>query len=226
MRRITGKQVTEFSAQEYDSLLGRYSAGVLLDVGTGDGKHAAHLARQRPDQLVIGLDAAKDNLRKVATRAAANPAKGGLPNLIYVWAAAERLPAELHGVTELHMLMPWGSLLRGVLGADPAMLRGLAEICVPDTRFLVALNLHAWRPVVPEVGSAPEPTPESAPDTIGSILATSGWRLDTAEYLDEDAITALATSWTRRLNSSRNQLDVLALTGVINPSSGLHGDTN
>jgi 16S rRNA (adenine(1408)-N(1))-methyltransferase len=217
MRRVLGKRIVEIDGAGFDDLLSRYE-GVVLDVGTGDGKHAFHLARQRPDQLVVGLDAAKDNLRKTAAKAAANPAKGGLANLIYLWAPAEQLPAGLRGVTELHMLMPWGSLLRGMLGSDPSMLRGLAAVCEPDARFLTTLNLHAWRPPVPEVGDHPEPTPESAVKGLGPLLAAAGWRLDEAKYLDAEEISALATSWTRRLNSTRAQLDVLALTGVINPS--------
>jgi 16S rRNA (adenine(1408)-N(1))-methyltransferase len=218
VRRITGKRIVDFGAAEFAALRDTCRGGVVLDVGTGDGKHATHLARKHPDRLVIGLDAAKDNMRKAATQASANPAKGGLPNLLYVWAAAERLPAELGGVTELHLLMPWGSLLRGLLGSDPAMLRGLASACVADARFLVTLNLHAWRPAVPEVGEHPEPTPQSALTDLGPILAAAGWRLDEVEYLDAQGIAALATSWTRRLHSSRDELAVLALTGVVRPT--------
>ena len=217
MRRIIGKTAVELDKTAFQELTSRCD-GLLLDVGTGDGKHALHLARRHPELLVVGLDAAKDNLRKVATKASAKPTKGGTPNLVLVWASAERLPAELRGITELHMLMPWGSLLRGILRPDPEMLRGLADACGPDTPFLVTLNLHAWHPPVPEVGDHPEPTPESAIDELGPALADAGWRLDSAEYLDPEAVDALATSWTRRLNSSRSQLDVLGLRGVINPS--------
>ncbi|RZS32830.1 putative methyltransferase [Herbihabitans rhizosphaerae] len=216
MRRVTGKQVVEYSAAEFAELRANYR-GVLLDVGTGDGKHAYHAAKNNPESLVVGLDAAKDNMRKTAAKASAKPAKGGLANLVYLWESAERLPDALTGVTELHVLMPWGSLLRGVLGSDPEMLRGLAAVCVPGARFLVALNLHAWRPPVPEVGDHSEPTPESADEDLGLILAENGWKLESARYLNADEIGALATSWTRRLNSSRDAFDVLELTGVINP---------
>ncbi|OLR89522.1 16S rRNA (adenine(1408)-N(1))-methyltransferase KamB [Actinokineospora bangkokensis] len=216
MRRVTGKNVVDLPAAEFAALRATH-AHALLDVGTGDGKHPAHVARTRPDTLVVGLDAAKDNMRKAATRAAAKPAKGGQPNLLYVWAPAEHLPEGLTGFTELHVLMPWGSLLRGVLGSDPAMLRGLAAACTPGARFLITLNLHAWQPPVPEVGEHPEPTPDTAQDALGPALAAAGWHLDTATYLDADEIAALSTSWTRRLNSSRDHLEVLALTGTITP---------
>lgn len=210
MRRIRGKQIVELAAAEFAELAGRYRA-VVLDLGTGDGKHALQLSRQRPDQLVVGLDAAKDNLRKVSGRASA-------ANLIYLWAAAERLPPELTGIGELHVLMPWGSLLRGMLDDGSAMLTELAGRCTPDARFLITLNLHAWRPPVPEVGEHPEPTPESAMAELAPRYAEHGWRLDEARYLDDAAIAELATSWTRRLNSSRGRLEVLALAGAINPT--------
>ncbi|WP_035302981.1 16S rRNA (adenine(1408)-N(1))-methyltransferase KamB [Actinokineospora inagensis] len=217
MRRVTGKQVVQVDRAEFAALRGRYTAA-LLDVGTGDGKHALHLARAHPDLLVIGLDAATDNMRRAATKAAASPKKGGLPNLLYLWAAAEQPPAELSDITEVHVLMPWGSLLRGVLGSDPAMLTALAALCAPDTPFLITLNLHAWRPPVPEVGTHPEPTPDSAAEDLGPALKAAHWHLHAAEYLDDAGIAALATSWTRRLNSSRDRLDVLALRGLINPT--------
>ncbi|HEU5268738.1 MAG TPA: class I SAM-dependent methyltransferase [Jatrophihabitans sp.] len=211
MRQIRGKQVIELAAPEFAELAGRYGR-VVLDLGTGDGKHALQLSRQRPDELIIGLDAAKDNLRRVSGRA-------GAANLVYLWAAAERLPPELTGIGELHVLMPWGSLLRGMLDDGSPMLRELAGRCTPDARFLITLNLHAWRPPVPEVGEHAEPTPESALAELAPRYARHGWRLDGARYLDDAAITELATSWTRRLNSSRDRLAVLALTGVINPSA-------
>ena len=45
--------------------------------------------------------------------------RGGPPNALFVVAAAERVPEELHGVAdELTILFPWGSLLRGVLALD------------------------------------------------------------------------------------------------------------
>ena len=74
------------------------------------------------------------------------------------------------------------------------------------------------RPPVPEVGDHAEPTPESALAELAPIYSRHGWRIEQADYLDDERIAQLATSWTRRLNSSRDRLDVLALTGVINPS--------
>ncbi|MER7012062.1 hypothetical protein ABT324_11620 [Saccharopolyspora sp. NPDC000359] len=215
MRRVVGKNVVEFSGEEFDAVADRCSGGVVLDVGAGNAKHAYQLARGAQDTLVIALDAAKDNMQKIAGKAAASPKKGGVPNLLCVWASAENPPPELRGVTELHSLMPWGSLLRGMLGSDTGMLKGLAELCVPGAKFLITLNLHAWRPPVPEVGDHPEPTPESAMELLAPYYAAAGWTLEEARYFGAEELDALATSWTRRLGSTRDELDVLGLTGVI-----------
>ena len=213
MHRIIGKRVVELPPAEFAALRAQYS-GVLLDVGTGDVKHVLHLARHRPDLLVVGLDASVDALRKTSAKAATRPDRGGLPNVVFLRAAAERPPVGLVGVDEVHVLMPWGSLLRGTLG-DGAVLEALAAVCAPGAPFLVTLNLHAWRPPVPEVGGRPEPDPESALTGLRDRYAEAGWRLTDAHYLDEAAIAELATSWTKRLGSSRDQLDVLALHGTV-----------
>jgi 16S rRNA (adenine(1408)-N(1))-methyltransferase len=215
VHRVIGKRVVELPPAEFAALRAQHS-GVLLDVGTGDGKHVLHLARQRPDLLVVGLDASVDAVRKTSAKAAARPDRGGLPNAVFLRAGAERPPEGLDGVGEVHVLMPWGSLLRGTLG-DGTVLEALAAVCTPGAPFLVTLNLHAWRPPVPEVGGRPEPDPESALTGLRDRYGTAGWRLAEAHYLDDAGIAALATSWTKRLGSTRDQLDVLALRGTVHP---------
>ena len=79
MYRVIGKRVVELQPAEFAALRERYS-GVLLDVGTGDGKHVLHVAGQRPELLVVGLDANADGLRKTSAKAAARADRGGLPN--------------------------------------------------------------------------------------------------------------------------------------------------
>jgi 16S rRNA (adenine(1408)-N(1))-methyltransferase len=69
-----------------------------------------------------------------SSRRAARPvARGGLPNALFVVAAAERVPAELRAVAdELTIAFPWGSLLRGTLALDDAAAAGIASLLAPD----------------------------------------------------------------------------------------------
>jgi 16S rRNA (adenine(1408)-N(1))-methyltransferase len=210
VRRIVGRQVVDLPSAELAVMRERFGR-LLLDVGTGDGKHALRLARQRPDWLVIGLDSNRDNLRKVSQRAATRQERGGTPNVLFVWAAAEQLPPAIADVDEVHVLMPWGSLLRGMLGSPDQILAGLARVSRPGADLLCTLNLHAWRPPVKEVGDTPEPTPEWAMDTLRQVYAPAGWTLREAHYADERAEAPLTTAWSRRLNATRDRFDVLVL---------------
>ncbi|MBE7188103.1 class I SAM-dependent methyltransferase [Jatrophihabitans endophyticus] len=214
MRQVVGRRTFELSPAELGARRADHD-GLLLDVGTGDGKHVLAVARARPGLLVVGLDAGPDAMRPTAARAAQKPAKGGVPNALFVWGAVEALPDGLDGVTELHSLMPWGSLLRAFVTPDPTILESLGARCVPGAQFLLTINLHAWRPPVPEVGTTPEPTVESALSTLAPSYASAGWTIDSATYPGADELADLGTSWTKRLGSTRDDLAVLALSGTI-----------
>jgi 16S rRNA (adenine(1408)-N(1))-methyltransferase len=220
MRQVVGKATVELDAAGFAARRRPYRS-LVLDLGTGDGKHVLTVARARPDALVVGLDAGPDAMRRTAARAAAKPAKGGVPNALFVWASAEQLPAELNAVDEVHSLMPWGSLLRALAAPAADVLRGVAAACRAEATFLVTLNLHAWRPPVPEVGDTSEPTPDS--DWLAAGYAAAGWRLDRAYYPSAGELDELGTSWTKRLGSSRAELAVLALTGRVAGSAGSAG---
>jgi 16S rRNA (adenine(1408)-N(1))-methyltransferase len=84
-------------------------------------------ARREPGALVIGIDASATAMAESSLRAARASRKGGLPNALFVVAAAERPPDELRATAaEVTVLFPWGSLLRGALalenGVDAATL--------------------------------------------------------------------------------------------------------
>jgi 16S rRNA (adenine(1408)-N(1))-methyltransferase len=215
VRVVLGNATVDVDATTFEALRAEFPGGLVLDIGTGDGKHVLAEARRRPDTLCIGMDAQPNAMRRSAVRAAAKPARGGLPNARFVWAAVEQLPAELTGVTEVHCLMPWGSLLRAVVTADETVLGRVAACAVPNAPFLITLNLHAWRPPVPEVGASTEPSPSSVSSSLAPAFQTAGWQLESADYLDAAQIAELGTSWTKRLGASRTALDVLALRGTL-----------
>jgi len=89
-------------------------------------------AAAEPDRLVVGVDASAAAMAEASRRAGRRPERGGLPNALFVVAAAEALPPELDGLANLATAhFPWGSLLRGLVAADPAVLGGLARVLAP-----------------------------------------------------------------------------------------------
>lgn len=101
----------------------------MIDLGTGDGKAAQALASSEPRTFVIGIDASTRPMADVSRRAARSAHKGGRPNLLFVVASAEAPPPELAGVAdEVRVVLPWGSLLRGLGGRDPVVLAGIGSL--------------------------------------------------------------------------------------------------
>lgn len=120
--------------------------GVVIDIGTGDGVFVYQSAQQNPHKFYIGIDANPGQLEKVSEKIHRKPAKGGLPNVLFIQAAVEALPPELDGVAdELHIHFPWGSLLQAVATGDEVVLRGLRRICAPGALLEVIFGLDPER---------------------------------------------------------------------------------
>ena len=153
------------------------------------------LAETDPRTLVIGIDAVAASMAETSRRAARPSAKGGRPNLLFVVAAAESPPPELVGLAdEVRILFPWGSLLRGVLGADERVAQGIAALARPDGRVSAIVSV----------------TPRDGLDGIASfdpaglaVIADAarrfGLRLTTSRPADAQDVRATRSTWGRRL---------------------------
>lgn len=62
---------------------------MAVDLGTGDGRHVLAAAAERPDALVIGVDANAAAMAEASRRA---ERRGALPNALFAVAAAEHPP--------------------------------------------------------------------------------------------------------------------------------------
>lgn len=115
----------------------------MIDVGTGDGRFVLDRARAEPGTFVIGIDAVAAAMADSSRRAAAKPARGGVPNAMFLQAALESLPGDLGGVaTALTVNYPWGSLLRAVALPDSNLLGLLAALASPGAPLDVLVNMH------------------------------------------------------------------------------------
>lgn len=98
-------------------------------------------ARAEPETLVIGIDAEAAAMRAAARRAAAAPARGGVANALFLVEAAERLPGTLDGRADLvTVALPWGSLLRALLGPDADVLARMAALLRADGELVLLLT--------------------------------------------------------------------------------------
>jgi 16S rRNA (adenine(1408)-N(1))-methyltransferase len=97
----------------------------VIDVGAGDGGYALYRAKTEPSTFAIALDASPDALSDGAWRAK----RARAANVVFLVEAVEHIPNELSGLAdEVTVHFPWGSLLRGLLAADPAMLFPIASL--------------------------------------------------------------------------------------------------
>lgn len=187
--------------------------GVIVDLGTGDGRFVYQAARHHPERFYIGIDAQASALEKVSQKIHRKPAKGGLPNVLFIQAAVEALPAELDGVAdEVHVHFPWGSLLRAVATGDAAVLQNLRRICAPGAWLEVVIALDPERDSAEIARLGLEAlTPEFLESTLIPRYRTAGFEVVEYGVLPPSTWPQLHTSWAQRLRDSTNR----ALTFLI-----------
>ena len=85
--------------------------GIIVDIGTGDGKFVYELAKEHPSRFIIGIDLSKENVRELSAKIYKKPSRGGLKNALFVLASAFDLPSELNNfVNQVFINFPWGRL--------------------------------------------------------------------------------------------------------------------
>jgi ubiquinone/menaquinone biosynthesis C-methylase UbiE len=124
-----------------NSLL-RTGEGIVIDIGTGDGRFVSAAARANPNKFFIGIDANVKPLEKPSLKATRKRSKGGLLNAMFVQAAVEDLPHELDGVAdEIHIHFPWGSLLKAVASGDRKVIGSLRRIATNGCLLEIVIGL-------------------------------------------------------------------------------------
>jgi 16S rRNA (adenine(1408)-N(1))-methyltransferase len=170
----------------------------VVDLGTGDGRAVLARTRREPATLVIGIDASAAAMAESSRRAARPARKGGLPNALFVVAAAERPPQELTGIAaEVSILMPWGSLLRGALAlADAdgdAAAAGIATLVAPGGSVRILLSVDR------RDGLTMPGLEETTSDELAARWRRHGFTLSAMGPAVAAAIAASGSSWARRL---------------------------
>jgi 16S rRNA (adenine(1408)-N(1))-methyltransferase len=181
--------------------------GVIVDIGTGDGRFVYQSARANPSKFYIGIDANAKPLEKISMKATRKPAKGGLPNVLFVQAAAENLPEELNETAdEIHIHFPWGSLLRAVVSGDEIVLKSLRRICAPECLIEIVIGIDEERDRS-EIERLE--LPKLSSDYLENVLIpkykTAGFKILENRILSSSDWSKLETSWARKLQGGGNR---------------------
>ena len=168
---------------------------MIVDLGTGDGRAVLARAAAEPDAFVIGIDANAAAMAESSRRAARGRGPQRLANAWFAVESAEALPGPLANVAStVTVVMPWGSLLRGVLGLDAAVLCGIASIVAPGGRVEV-LTAVTPRDAIEGLVSLDR----SAEAGIAWAWAAVGFALVSMRPATDEDLRQARSSWARRL---------------------------
>ena len=181
--------------------------GVIIDIGTGDGRYVYQSARRNPNKFYIGIDPNTRPLEKISEKIHRKPAKGGAPNVLFIQSAIEDLPEELNGVAnEVHVHFPWGSLLRAVAIGDVALLENLRRICAEDALLEVVIGIDPVRDKseLERLGVQPL-TLEVIDNVLVSSYSAAGFEIIGRGIIAASEWPAFETSWAKRLQGNEQR---------------------
>jgi 16S rRNA (adenine(1408)-N(1))-methyltransferase len=184
--------------------LSSLTAGVIVDIGTGDGRFVYQSARQNPAKFYIGIDPNARPLEKISMKATRKLSKGGLRNILFIQAAIEDLPTELNDIAdEIHIHFPWGSLLRAVATGDEELLLDLHRISAPNGLLEVVIGIDPERDRA-EVKRLD--LPHLSLNHMEAVLAprydAAGFRVRETGMVSPEEWPRLQTSWARKLQGN------------------------
>lgn len=169
---------------------------MAVDLGAGDGRFVLATAAAQPGTLVLGIDANAASMVEASRRASRPAHRGGLPNALFMVAAAESLPDELSGVSDaVTVHFPWGSLLRGLLRADPVIVGGIARIARAGATVTILLSVtDRDRAIGAPLGE----------EEVARLVAGCRWHGLTrvqVQLATRDDVAASRSSWGKRLRA-------------------------
>jgi 16S rRNA (adenine(1408)-N(1))-methyltransferase len=190
-----------------ESLSSHTGEGVVIDIGTGDGRFVSAAARANPNKLFIGVDANVKPLEKPSMKATRKPSRGGLPNVLFVQAAIEDLPDELSGsANEIHIHFPWGSLLKAVVCGEENALTSLRRISADDCLLEIIVGIDPIRDKteVERLG-IPVLSGRYIEDSLKQEYEKAGFKMLERGTLSRDKWSRIETSWAKRLSVSEKR---------------------
>ncbi|MCA9392498.1 methyltransferase domain-containing protein [candidate division WWE3 bacterium] len=178
-------------------------AGIIVDIGTGDGEFTYKIAKENPDRLVIGIDPNHKSMINVSTKVDKKPAKGGLENAMFVLADVENLPEELNGVAnQVFINFPWGSLLRAVVNVEQVAWKSIKRICQDGAQIDVVFGYDPIKDAgeLKRLGIDEDISLEYIRSFMSPKLEKLGFKLIESEELSDEELQNYPSSWAKRLS--------------------------
>lgn len=175
-------------------------------------------AAREPGSLAIGLDANAAAMAEASRRAARPARNGGLANAAFILSAAEAPPPELCGLADhVTVMFPWGSLLRGCVGAGDGdgagrVAAGVAGLVAPGGNLELLL--------APSVRDGIEGLPLD-PNELASAVRGAferfGLDMELARPTSASEVRTSGSTWARRLGSQRPDDRAVMLMRLVRP---------
>jgi 16S rRNA (adenine(1408)-N(1))-methyltransferase len=191
--------------------------GVIVDIGTGDGRFVYQSARQNPGKFYIGIDPNVRPLEKISEKIHRKASKGGSPNVLFIQAAVEDLPLELDGVAdEVHVHFPWGSLLRVFAGGDVDALANVRRICAPGALLEVVIGIDPVRDKseIERLG-LPQLTDNYVAGQLLGRYRSAAFEIFEHGIMSAAQWSCLETSWARRLQHNEHRSVVYLIARAV-----------
>lgn len=155
-----------------------------VDLGTGDGAFAIQFARRYPGLAIIGVDTCLDHIEGSVRRRPSN--------VRFVTLDALGWPPGLLPVADaVTVNFPYGSLLRGLVEGDPALIERLDTLLGPGSRLEVRVNPSALLATGFDAESGP-------PAIVRALGRIDGVRVACRD-LPQAELRAFPSSWSKRL---------------------------
>ena len=187
-----------------ENLSNHTGEGVVIDIGTGDGRFAYRSAQANPNKFYIGIDANAAALEKISMKATRKSSKGGLANVLFIQAAVEALPEELNGsADEIHIHFPWGSLLKTIALGESEVLAALHRLAAPGCLLetIIGIDEERDKTEIRRLG-LPRLSGEYLRETLLPKYERAGFAVVKSGMLAPSEWSCIETSWARRLQSN------------------------
>jgi 16S rRNA (adenine(1408)-N(1))-methyltransferase len=153
------------------------------------------LARREPGTLAIGVDTDAAAMRESSRRAASKPARGGLPNALFLAGTIHELPHVFDGhVGELRVTLPWGSLLRSATEPNSEFVDVVLRLLRPGGAFRLLVSITDR-----DLATGALPLGGDAILALGAAYTAAGFAAVAVREATQIDVEETGSTWAKRL---------------------------